>query len=156
MPLLLPVRCLAADVGAFRVTGSGKKSWVFGLGAFSDWRLRHCQRSAGILGECCGFALLGLSGALGYFSPWSWSLSLLCPQVCFPGSAYSVSLVLPLVRSCPDLCQDSCPVVRTRNCFVPGAAFVSAMNHFSYQSLSCRVEHWAGMGMQTVLATEIK
>lgn len=67
---------------------------------------------------------------------------------------HSVSLVLPLVRSCSDFCQDSCLVVRTGNNLVPGAAFVVAMNHFSYHSY--QAEHWTEMGMLTVLATEIK
>lgn len=47
-------------------------------------------------------------------------------------------------------------MVWTGKCLVPGAAFVIAMNHISYQSYSCRAEHWTEMGTQMVLATEMK
>lgn len=76
--------------GGFQISGSvfgGEKSWVFGLGSFSDWGLWCCQCSAGILGQRHAFARVGLSAALGRSCPWLRSSSQLCPRVCFPGSA---------------------------------------------------------------------
>lgn len=156
-PIPRTVLLVVSGLSDFWLTVLGEKSWVFALGDFSDRGLWCSQCSAGILGavpyifshvaECCTGMLMPLA-------------TLFCPSFSHRFISWaqlnSVSLVLPLVRSCPDLCQDSCPVVWTSNCLVPGAAFVIAMNHIFYQSCSCWAEHWTEMRTHMVLATEIK
>lgn len=70
--------------------------------------------------------------------------------------SHSMSLVLHLVKHCPDLYQDNCPTVWAGNCLLLEAAFVITMKHVCYQTHSRRAEHWTGMGTQMVLATEMK
>lgn len=90
-----------------RVTVSGEKSWVFGLGPFSDRAPWRCQRSAGSLGQCHEFARMGLRRS----SSWLHSSPQCCPRGCFPSSASQYVLGFASGKKLPNPCQDSCPVV---------------------------------------------